>query len=43
LPVALWSRAKVQVVAERRDLRRILIDALEDYLRRREERHGRRT
>jgi len=41
LPVALWTRAKVQCVRERRDLRAILIDALNDYLRRKEERHGR--
>ena len=42
LPVALWTRAKMQCVRERRDLRTILTELLENYLRQKEERHGRR-
>ena len=32
LPVALWRRAKVRAVEEGRDLRLLVIDALEQYL-----------
>ena len=32
MPVALWKRAKVQAMNERRDLRDVLLDALRRYL-----------
>ena len=32
LPVALWQRAKVRALEERRDLREVLLDALGRYL-----------
>ncbi len=33
LPVALWRRAKVRAVEEGRDLRLLVIEALEQYLK----------
>ena len=32
LPLALWQRAKVRALEERRDLRELLLDALGRYL-----------
>ena len=32
MPVALWQRAKVRALEERRDLRDVLLDALGRYL-----------
>lgn len=32
MPVALWKRAKVRALDERRDLRDVLLDALRRYL-----------
>ena len=32
LPVALWQRAKVRALEERRDLREVLLEALGRYL-----------
>jgi len=32
LPLALWQRAKVRALQERRDLREVLLDALGRYL-----------
>jgi len=32
MPVALWQRAKVRAMEERRDLRDVLLDALRRYL-----------
>jgi hypothetical protein len=32
MPAALWKRAKVRAIDERRDLRAVLLDALRAYL-----------
>ena len=40
LPVALWKRAKLQAMAEHRDLRDLLRDALRRYLEHQEGDHG---
>ncbi|HJQ82880.1 MAG TPA: hypothetical protein VKA21_02310 [Candidatus Binatia bacterium] len=32
MPVALWKRAKVRAMDERRDLRAVMLDALRRYL-----------
>jgi hypothetical protein len=38
MPLELWRAAKVRAVAERRDLRDVLLDGLRAYLAREEER-----
>lgn len=37
MPVALWRRAKVRALDERRDLRDVLLDALRRYLDQKED------
>jgi len=37
IPVALWKRAKVRAMDERRDLRDVLLDALRRYLAQKED------
>ncbi len=40
LPEILWREAKIQAMDERTDLRRVIIIALEEYLRKHKKRKG---